>query len=257
MSKTVPRCAAHPDEPVTNFCCIWNCLEALCPDCIDGHNKQHRARGEFPEVDTLSRVQCMCRAKLDCLLARLQQLLARLHSAVGIDLEQLIARSLGELEQQRLLLLEQVNAFFQSLREEFAAGVRGRSVPQAGSDALRERIARIAEEVESLRCNLDTPRTLEAIASAMRIDADKIEQCFAAQVGEALSRSVALPVQLLVRDEGFGQLLAELRRSVAIEKRELKLVVREQPVRGLPSRDEQLDRLQREWFDNKIVAPRA
>ena len=255
MPKTVLGCAAHPEEQVTNFCCIWNCLEALCPECIDAHNKQHRGRGEFPEIDTLARVQSMCRAKMECLLAKLQHMLARLHNAVNIDFEQLIGRSLGELEQQRALLLDQVNSFFNAVKEDFCAGVRTRTLTHAGTDALKDRITRIAEEVESLRVTIDSPSTLDAITGALRIDADKIEQCFAAQVGEALSRSIALPVQVVLRDPNFERLLAELRRSIAIEKRELKVVVREAPVRGLPTREEHLDRLQREWFEAKIVAP--
>lgn len=257
MTKTVLNCTAHPEETLTNYCCIWNCLEALCPECIDAHNKQHRCKGEFPEIDTLHRVQMMCGAKLDCLLAKLRQFLSRLQNAVSIDFEQLIGKSLSELEHQRASLVDNINAFFHQLKDDFGTGVRGRVLPHSGTEALKERIARIAEEVESLRCNLDTPRMLDAIGGALRIDADKIEQSFSGQVAEMLSRCVALPVQVVLHDDNFAHLLAELRRSITVEKRELRVVVREQPVRGLPTRDEQLDRVQREWFENKIAAPHA
>ena len=55
--RSLPYCLEHPNEQITNFCQSLECLIALCPDCIDNHNRLHKMNGTFPEIDSIKNVK--------------------------------------------------------------------------------------------------------------------------------------------------------------------------------------------------------
>lgn len=61
MQQSLFYCQTHSEEQITNFCCLKNCYQPLCPDCIDNHIKNHKQNGQVPEVDIISRIKKFCR----------------------------------------------------------------------------------------------------------------------------------------------------------------------------------------------------
>ena len=85
MKKLSFACNIHPEEVITNFCCLRNCLTPLCPDCIDNHIKKHTELKQVPEIDTLNRVKKMCFNKLNYTMESLNDDLERLTQANNIN----------------------------------------------------------------------------------------------------------------------------------------------------------------------------
>lgn len=250
--KNVIRCSQHPEEVYSNYCCSLNCLTPLCPDCIDDHNKRHNRKGELPEIDTLTRTKEMCRSRMTCLSIELNNLLGRLNAAVNLNFEDLIQKSIGDLDKQRLRMIDQLNRFFTDLRDEFVSKVR--RVNQGNTDLhpLKEKLKAVLEEVDSIKYNVDTNKVFEAVHHSIKIDPEKVRSTYAKLVNDALSACVSLPIHIIFHDMDLGLFMQDLRKTVSFEGREVKLVMKEMPNENRVPLDEVMYKNQENWFAHKI-----
>lgn len=119
MQRQVFQCPLHPEEIITNYCCLTNCLTPLCPDCIDEHIKNHKLKSQVPEVDTLTRVKKMCQNKIRFTNQALGENLERLKNASNLNPQEILKQSLDDLDQLRVKMIDQINHYFNTLEEEF------------------------------------------------------------------------------------------------------------------------------------------
>ena len=118
-------CAIHSEEAITNYCCLMGCQTPLCPECIDDHNKRHKANGVFPEIDTLNRVSKMCEKKSTLVIEELQEMLERLNSLKCFDTDSLQKEAFENLESIKAKIIEQISIFFDNLYEDFSSKISG------------------------------------------------------------------------------------------------------------------------------------
>ena len=252
MNRGSFPCNTHPEEIITNYCCLRSCQTPLCPDCIDEHNKKHKASGQFPEIDTLSRVKTMCNKQLSLVSITLEDLLNRLNAAAGINLDDIIQRSLSDLEKVKMRLIDQVNSYFRSLQDDFLAKIRSSSTRLPDNAELKTKLSNIIEEVNSIKSNLDGPNTFEAIKCTSSLDTQSLIANFEAKVQEALNRSVPLPTSIVVSDSGFANFSSDLKRIVTLDTRELKMTTNEQYLSQMPQKKDPNVLLYRSYFDDKF-----
>ncbi|CAD8207159.1 unnamed protein product [Paramecium pentaurelia] len=65
-------CPTHPEFFITNLCQDQNCIEPLCPECINEHLEMHQAKGRVPKLENIQRVRKDNTYKIDELSKSLQ-----------------------------------------------------------------------------------------------------------------------------------------------------------------------------------------
>ena len=253
MHKLTFDCQSHPGEVITNICCLKSCLTPLCPDCIDEHNKKHMSEQTQPEIDTLKRVQVMSSNKLESVNSTLANYLAKLNSATNIDLEKTIHKSLSELESIRKKLVDQVNAYFKSLQEEFIAKTQATMNTLPDFSDLKSKINGIMDEVASIRNNIGTANTLEAIKCTINLDSDALYSNVEKWINDAISTMIAMPSNLVFKNNYSAEFFAELRNIVTLETKEVKLVTNERQLNlQLSYKEDKSQALIKSYFDSKF-----
>ncbi len=58
-------CDEHRGEFVTNFCCNFECLKPLCPECIYSHYALHQQNGTSAQIDSIKNVRRNCSKKIN------------------------------------------------------------------------------------------------------------------------------------------------------------------------------------------------
>ena len=118
-------CATHTDEYITNYCCLMGCQTPLCPECIDDHNKRHKANGVYPEIDTLNRVSKMCDKKASVVVNELQEMLERLNSLQCFDIDTVKQTAHSDLQNIKEILINQIESFFDNIYKDFCSKITG------------------------------------------------------------------------------------------------------------------------------------
>jgi hypothetical protein len=253
MNKTIFQCQHHPEEIVTNYCCLRYCQTPLCPDCIDEHNKRHKSQGQFPEIDTLNRVRTMCSNQLNFVSKTLEDHLKKLNGATNLNLEDLIQKSLVELEKLKVRLIEQINSYFKAINDEFILKIRSSSTRFPDFKDLKTKMSSIIDELGSIRANLDGPNTFEAIKCTSNLDTNTLIANFDKQVEDALSKSISLPIQFVVNDVNYSNFANELKKIVSVDNKDIKVVTNEQYLNQMaPKRDVNVMNMFKHYFDDKF-----
>ncbi|CAK65193.1 unnamed protein product (macronuclear) [Paramecium tetraurelia] len=65
-------CPTHPEFFITNLCQDQNCIEPLCPECINEHLEMHQSKGRVPKLENIQRVRKDNTYKIDELSKSLQ-----------------------------------------------------------------------------------------------------------------------------------------------------------------------------------------
>ncbi|CAD8212694.1 unnamed protein product [Paramecium pentaurelia] len=65
-------CPTHPEFFITNLCQDQNCIEPLCPECINEHLQMHQQKGRVPKLENIQRVRKDNTYKIDELSKSLQ-----------------------------------------------------------------------------------------------------------------------------------------------------------------------------------------
>jgi len=254
MQKHRFICNYHPDEIITNFCCLRTCLTPLCPDCIDEHNKKHKLLGQFPEVDTLSRVKAMCHNRLVVASKTLEDQLTRLNSATNVNLDDIIKKSLNEIENLRINLINQMNSYFKSIQDEYVTKLRGSELMFNDYRGLKEEIASIIEELNAVRYSLDSPNSFESIKNTVKLDTDSLLATFDKQVEDALSKSVSLPIKFVLNEGELQNFQNGLKRIISVFSQDVKVVTNEQYLRQLkPNHNDEISSQNKSYFNSKFI----
>ncbi|CAK66325.1 unnamed protein product (macronuclear) [Paramecium tetraurelia] len=65
-------CPTHPEFFITNLCQEQNCIEPLCPECINEHLEMHQKKGRVPKLENIQRVRKDNTYKIDEISKSLQ-----------------------------------------------------------------------------------------------------------------------------------------------------------------------------------------
>lgn len=253
MSRVAFDCPTHKGEVVTNYCCLRTCLCALCPDCIDDHNKKHQTEHSVPEIDTLKRVQNMCANKLDLVGNTLEEFLSKLNSATNIDLETTIQSSLQDLENIRKKLIDGINAYFKSLQEEYITKSQSALSQIPDFRELKLKIRNIIDEVGGVRANLDNQNCFDAVRTTINLDQDALFNNVDRWISEAISTMITLPTHLVYKESYYAEFFNELKNMVTLDSKEVKLISNERQLHlKQPQVNDRTQGLVKNYFDVKF-----
>lgn len=253
MSRVTFDCLTHKGEFITNYCCLRTCLSALCPDCIDEHNKKHQNEHTVPEIDTLKRVQGMCANKLDLVGTTLEEFLAKLNSATNIDLETTIQSSLQDLENIRKKLIDQINAYFKSLQDEYISKSQSALSQVPDFRDLKLKIRSIIDEVGGVRTNLDNQNCFDAIRTTINLDQEALFSNVDRWISDAISTMITLPTHLVYKESYYQEFFNELRNMVTLDTKEVKLISNERVLaQKQPQINDRTQGLVKNYFDVKF-----
>ena len=254
MNQHVFECIDHPGESITNYCCLRTCLTPLCPECIDGHNKLHKARNQFPEIDTMGRVKKMCADKLTGAIDHLQSQLDRLNSATNVNLEDIIKLSLQDLENLRDNLIGQINEYFQQIKEEYVQKIRVSEVNFSDSSELKDKFAGVINELNAVKHNLDSPSTFDSIRNTVKLDSEMLISSFDSQVEEIFNKRVSLPIKFVFSEDDLLNFQTLLRKIVSVFSKEIKVVTNDEYLKQLKQQKKttEVETQNRSYFNYKF-----
>lgn len=218
-------CPNHPEELITNYCCIRSCHTPLCPDCINDHTRAHKQKKEYPEIDTLSRVKKMCKTKLLYILKVLEKDLHKLEKAENLDVEEILYKSLQDLEKLKFKLIEKVEDYFLKIKEEFQIKFQSSTRKTGNFNEMKTKIRNVGEELKNLHENLYEDRMFESIKNTSNLDSKQLIDFFDKMVIKSIQEKVKVPTQFIFSDEKFRGFESFLTKIVGIEVVDRQLVI--------------------------------
>lgn len=221
MSKIV--CNVHPEETISNFCCLRHCLKPLCPDCIDLHIKEHADIGELATVETLNRLKGKCSQLLTNMCKSFEEDITLLNTETGINFEEIASKSLDELKKFKTKLIDQINLYFLNLEKDFTEKIHQVSKETPDSKELKTKLMSINEHLKALKGNLETSEIFEAIKSSVNLNAMGMLEIYHQSVDEAITRSVSLPISFTY-NENFSNIIEDLKKLVTITTKNVNVV---------------------------------
>ena len=252
MQKTKFFCDHH-DEIITNFCCLRTCLTPLCPECIDEHNKKHKTMNQFPEIDTLNRVKSMCHNRLAVTSKTLEEQLARLNSATNVNIDEIVKKSLSDIENLRIHMINQINGYFSSIQEEYVSKIRNSDVTKHDYRDLKEELSNIIEELNAVNYSLNGPNSFEAIKNTVKLDTDALLSSFDKRVEDALSKSVSLPIKFVLNEEELQNFQSVLKRIISVLSQDVKMVTNQHYLQQLkPKVNDEISWQNKSYFEFKF-----
>lgn len=214
-----PSCSSHPQEMITNFCCLLDCLEPLCPECIDYHNKFHKQNGVYPEIDTLKNVRSACFKKVRAALLSLSSSLSSLSSSLPSSLL-LLESGLSTLSETRQRVLGLVNRYFDSLednwRKKAAEGGGGRE-----AEVFFQKARVFLEELGFLQASLENGNNLLGVVKKVcALDLKGVIDSLKEEGGRMLERS-KWEDEIAFDQERIGAVERELIAMISIKGTEV------------------------------------
>lgn len=193
-------CKHHRKEEYTNFCCFKGCLEPLCPACIDDHNKSHKSKQEFPEVDTLKMVHKMSQKQTTTAISAIKEELKRVKNFKNRSLETILEDVKKDFKDSQRAIHEAVDAFFEDIFRDYEQSVRTNFNRNIDFGDCESELKKALEELESLDYQLNTKKYLvSAIRRVCRTDLTKFVYHYQETVREKLGQGL-----FVSNDVAFG-----------------------------------------------------
>lgn len=208
---------------------------------------------QFPEIDTLNRVKGMCNNRLAVASKALEDQLSRLNSATNVDIDDLIKKSLGELENLRINLINQINNYFTTIQGEYVTKLRSSEMAFNDYRDLKNELMSIVEELNTVKYSLDGPNSFESIKNTVKLDSDTLLATFDKQVEEALNKSVLLPIKFVLNENELQNFQSVLERIISVFSQDVKVVTNEQYLRQLkPNMNDEVSSQNKSYFNYKF-----
>lgn len=211
-------CKTHPNDRITNYCCMRSCQRPLCPECIDDHNKTHAEKNQYPKLGTISKVKKMCIEKLKMLTESLQQNLEKLEEAKYQYSEETLQKSLEDLDTLRLKLIDKVNYYFLQLKKNLKMKFN-----EKADEILKDfkqqdiKIKNVMEELKNIDTNLYGINMFEAFKNVSNLDSNQLLEYFHVTVGKSYERSMTDTIQCLFSNNDYLGFMDNLQNIVSLE----------------------------------------
>lgn len=166
--------------------------------------------------------------KLDLIGKMLEDFLAKLNSATNIDIEGTIQSALQDLENIRKKLIDQINAYFKTLQDEYIAKTQSVVSNIPDFRELKLKIRSIIDEVVGVRNNLENQNCFDAIRTTINLDEEAIKTNVNSWVTDAISTIITLPTHLVYKENLNSEFIKVLSSMVTLDQREVKLISNQQ-----------------------------
>ena len=169
----------------------------------------------------------MCDDRLTTAIDTLENQLKRLNSATNINLEDIIQMSLSDLENLKNNLISQVQSYFSNIKDEYVSKIRNSEARFHDYSGLKDELQNVIEELHTIKYNLNTPSTFEAIRNTVKLNSDALLGAFDKQVEEALNKSVSLPIKFVFSESDLHSFSNVLKKIVSVFSKDVKVVTNE------------------------------
>ena len=204
-------CDDHPNEIITNFCCILDCLKPMCPECIDYHNKFHKQNQQYPEIDTLRNVKINCSKKVKAAILSLTQELEKLELKYLINPQEIIDEGLETLKRCREKVLQLVNAFFDNLEMNYKRRLNDAIFKGHDYNTIFEKIKNLIQELEFLQTSLDSGNnTLSVIKKICLLDLKTLLDKYKQEIQDLIESRTYVSTEIMVNESRLSVIESEL-----------------------------------------------
>lgn len=194
----------------------------------------------------------MCHNKLAVVSKTLDDYLNRLKNATNINIEDILNRSLQDLDKLRAKLIDQINGYFAQMKDEYVSKLRNSSAQINDSRDLRMKIEQVISELGSIRTGLDGPHLFDSIKNTSNLDSEHLLSTFEKLVDEALNKQVALPIQFVFNEQYFGNFAMELHKIISVDTKSVKVVTNEKYLSQMPKKDANQISMFENYFNQKF-----
>ena len=209
-------CEKHPSEPITNFCCGIDCLKALCPECIDSHNKFHRSKDFFPEIDSLKNVKKNCSKKIKAGINVLTSELEKLELKYLINPQDLIDEGFEVIRRAKERVILKINAIFEVFEEEYKKSMGDFMYKGQDFNGLFEKIRNFINELEFYLANLESNNALTIIKKICILDLKSLIDKYKLEIQGLIDVKMNKNVEIIVNEAKFKNIEADIRKLIKI-----------------------------------------
>lgn len=217
LSESQILCEDHPHEPVTNFC--FASLRALCPSCIDNHNKMMKQNNMFPEIDTLRNVKLNCTKKCQSAIAALQSELGNLDSQMITNPKAVIEEGIFEIRRARDKLISFINKYVETIEAEYERSITDAVSKATNYSDVGDKITSLIQELEHLMYNIESPSCVPTVKKICMIDLKALLEKFRGDVHHTLSVRENLATnfsQININDALFPSVTDSIHRYLSL-----------------------------------------
>ena len=211
-------CDKHPAELVTNFCCGIDCLKALCPDCIDLHNKYHRQNQAFPEIDSLKNVKRNCSKKIKAGINVLTQELEKLELKYLINPQDIVDEGIDLIRRNKEKLLQIINTFFEGFEAEYKRNLNEFIFKGQDFNTLFEKIRNFINELEFYLANLESNNALTIIKKICLLDLKSLIDKYRLEIQGLIDVKMTKTVDIQINESKFKSIEKELKKLLTIQQ---------------------------------------
>jgi len=216
-------CEEHPHEPITNFC--FASLRALCPSCIDYHNKMMKQNNMFPEIDTIRNVKINCVKKCQGAIATLQAELQNLDGQLIFNPKTIIEEGIFEIRRARDRLIAFINKYVETIEIEYERSITEAVAKATNYSDVGEKIQSLIRELEHLMYNVDSPACVPTVKKICMIDLKALLEKFRTDVRHTLNvrENLASNFSEITIDESlFPDVTEMIQRYLSIGRKEIR-----------------------------------
>lgn len=211
-------CDKHPSELITNFCCGINCLKALCPECIDNHNRFHRDFQAFPEIDSLKNVKRNCSKKIKAGINVLTQELEKLELKYLVNPQDVVDEGVETIRRSKEKVLQIINSFYESFEADYKRALNEFVFKGQDFNTLFEKIRNFINELEFYLANLESSNALTIIKKICLLDLKTLIDKYKLEIQGLIEVKMNKNIDILINDSRLKNIEMELKKLIKINQ---------------------------------------
>lgn len=220
-SEAYLACPHHHDEHLTNFCCIKKCLTALCPECIDDHNKRHKMESVFPEIDTIKRVKAMCSKQIYNAVNVLEEELARVKKFASMSADDILSEAERDLSAARKAMHRSIDDFYDGILEDYADKIKQNISKTYDFKELEEELKILLLELHALDDQLRSKDMLNAMRKSCSLDMAEVVLTYQDKVQRQVDKRLSLPIDVDFSEKDKRDFHNDLGKYVRIKNKDI------------------------------------
>ena len=215
------RCPIHPTEQLTNLCCNKSCLTALCPECIDDHNKKHKLDTVFPEIDTIKRVKTMCVKQIQNAVNVLQEELSRVKKFSSMSADDILAEAERDLSAARKAMHRSIDDFYDAILEDYASKIKQNITKTYDFKDLEEELRQLVVELRSLEDQFKGRDLISAIRKTTSLDMNEIVITYQERTQAQMEKRLSLPIDVDFSEKDKRDFLNDLGKYIRLRNKDI------------------------------------
>jgi len=209
-------CYDH-NELITNFCSSFECLQALCPECIDIHYELHTMKRTTPQIESIKSTMSKCQRKIKAAVSSLTDLKGECGAQGGKTSEYVIKTGRQQLESCRQRVNYIIAEYFQSLEAAFIAKASQTPSNSGQLEDIHYQINNTLHELEEINENLAIgDNSLKYIKKSIQLDLPSLIEHFKQRVSVFVGQNQEKPVRIEVDDANLESLRSVLSNIIYV-----------------------------------------